>query len=142
VTPFSGYRSRLLEDEDHSVHLEPHPRETALGQAVLETLDRSRFVDPLDRNFFNMTRAVAADKQWHEDLMKRYGYKTKRAAYAMMLYCLAERREGWILITPYKRDRKPGLWSDLPDEKTVLIPATLDPGIVGAAVSLALSHCE
>jgi hypothetical protein len=31
---------------------------------------------------------------------------------------------------------------NLPREKTFVIPETDDPGIVGAAARLALSHCE
>jgi hypothetical protein len=59
-----------------------------------------------------------------------------------MRFCRAERSEGKISIKPHKRDFKPGLCWDLPPEKTVVIPETRDPGIVGAAAALALSHCE
>jgi hypothetical protein len=143
ITPLSGYGRTLPEDKVFTIYLPPAPTEDALGQAVLKTLKKSRFIRPWDdrSNFFEMDRILAADKRWHEDFMTRYGYKTKRAAYKNMVYCRAERREGWILIKPYKRD-KPGLWRDLPEDKTVLIPATDDAGIVGAAVKLALSHCE
>jgi len=142
VIPLSGYRRHLPEDENRAIYLEPDATETALGQAVLETLDRSRFIHPReDRQFYEMDRILTADKRWQADFMKRYRYKTKHDAYKKMHYCLAEWREGWILIKPHKRDPKPRLWWDLPEEKTVVIPATNDPAIVGAAVSLALSHC-
>jgi hypothetical protein len=143
VTPLSGYRRHLPEDENHTIYLEPDAADAPLGLAVLETLNRSRFIHPhSDRAFFQMDRILAADKRWHEDFMKRYRYKTKRDAYKNMLYCLADRREGRISIKPHKRDVKPGLWWDLPPEKTVVIPETDDAGIVGAAMRLALSHCE
>jgi hypothetical protein len=128
VTPLSGYALHLLEDEDHTIYLEPGVTELGLGDALLKTLGRSRFVSPSDLDFFNMKRAIAADRAWHADFMRRYR--------------LAERSEGKISIKPYKRDPKPGLWWNLPVEKRVVIPATDDPGIVGAAVRLALSHCE
>jgi hypothetical protein len=110
---------------------------------VLEVLKRSRVVSPIDeREFFEADRIMKNYRAWHEDFMKRYRYKTKRAAYKNMRFCRAERSEGKISIKPHKRDLKPGLWWDLPPEKTVLIPVSDDPGIVGAAVNLALSHCE
>jgi hypothetical protein len=141
--PLSGYRRHLPEDDVLAAYLEPDATEEVLGQATLEALDKSRFIHPHDdRDFFDFKRILAADKRWHAEFMKRYRYKTKRDAYANMLYCLVERREGWIIIEPHKRDEKPGLWWDLPEDKTILIPATDDPGIVGAAVKLALSRCE
>jgi len=143
VNPLSGYRRQLPEDELHSIYLEPDAAETALGQAVLEALNTSRFIHPhTDRGFFQMDRILAADKRWHEDFMKRYRYKTKRDAYKNMRYCFAERSEGTITIQPHKRDAKPGLWWDLPPEKTVIIPETNNANIVGAAVRLALGYCE
>jgi hypothetical protein len=143
TTAISGYRRFLPEDEPQIIYLAPDSPGVVLGQAVLETLDRSRFIHPdTDRDFFDMHRILAADKAWHADFMKRYKYKTKRDAYRNMRYCRVERCEGKISIQPHKRDFKPGLWWDLPPEKTVVIPETSDPGIVGAAARLALSHCE
>jgi len=52
VTPLSGYRLRFPEDENHAIYLEPDATQRVLGQALLKTLDRSRFVDPSDGAFF------------------------------------------------------------------------------------------
>ena len=143
VTPLSVYVLHVPEDEPHIIFLAPDSVDTILGQAVLETLDRSRFIHPhTNGEFFKWDRIRAADKRWHEDFMRRCRYKTKRDAYKNMLYCLAKRSEGKISIKPHKRDAKPRFWWDLPPEKTVIIPETNDPGIVGAAARLALSHCE
>jgi hypothetical protein len=143
VTPLSGYQLHVPEDELHIIYLMPDSADAILGQAVLQTLDRSRFIHPhTGRDFFKPDRVLAADKRWHADVMKRYRYKTKRDAYKNMRYCLAKRSEGKISIEPHERDVKPGLWGDLPPEKTVAIPETTDPGIVGTAARLALSHCE
>ena len=143
VTALSGYRRRLHEDEPCVIYLETDATDANLGQAVLEALNRSRFIHPhTDRDFFDGDRILAAYKRWEADFMKRYRYKTRRDAYKNMRYCLAERREEKISIRPHKRDFKPGLWWDLSPEKTVVIPETNDPGIVGAATRLALSHCE
>ena len=143
VTPLSGYRRHLHEDEPDIIYLEPDAPDAILGQAVLEALNRSRFIHPhTDRDFFEADRIVASDKRWDAKFMKRCRYKTKRDAYMNMRYCLVERREGRISIRPHKRGSKPRYWWDLPPERTVVIPETDDPGIVGAAARLALSHCE
>jgi len=143
IEPLSGFRRMLREDEGYRIYLEPGASERAIGEAVLDVLKRSRVVSPIDeREFFEADRIMRNYRAWHEDFMKRYRYKTKRDAYKNMRYCKVERSDGKISIKPHKRDFKPGLWWDLPPERTVVIPETNDPGIVGAAAALALSHCE
>jgi len=143
VTSLSGYRRHLLEDDPRPTYLEPEPTEKELGQAILEALNVSRFVDPrIDAAFFKADRMVAAIKHWHADFMTRFRYRSLRQAYGNMLCCEVERSEGRITIRPFLRDRRPGYWTDMPEEKTVDIPATDDIAILGAATKLALSRCE
>lgn len=143
IEPLSGHALIYREDEGYRIYLEPTASDIAVGEAILDVLDRSRFIYPTaEREFFEPDKVMRNYRAWHEDFMKRYRYKTKRDAYKNMRFCRAERSEGRISIKPHKRDFKPGLWWDLPPEKTVVIPETNDPGIVGAAAALALSHCE
>ena len=143
IEPLSGFRLTVREDEGYRIYLEPGASERTIGEAVLDVLERSRVVSPIDeREFFKADRIMRNYRAWHEDFMKRYRYKTKRDAYKYMRFFRATRRDGKISIKPHKRDIKPGLWWDLPLEKTIVIPETNDPGIVGAAMSLALSNCE
>jgi hypothetical protein len=58
-----------------------------------------------------------------------------------MDWCRAERCEGKISIQPHKRD-KPEYFRDLPEDKTIIIPETLDGATAGAALRLALDGCE
>jgi len=140
--PLSGYRRHLREDKGFRIYLEPGATEEALGRALLKALDISRFVDPdKERGFFKADRILQADKAWLNDFMTRFEYKTKHQAYKNMSYCLAERYEGKIRIRPHRRS-KPEYWWDLPTEQTVVIPATKDPTVAGAALKLALSRCE
>jgi hypothetical protein len=66
--------------------------------------------------------------------MQRYRHKTKREAYKTMDWCRAERSEGKISIEPHDRRPKPEEWKWLPPESKVVIPATTDATIAGAAV--------
>jgi hypothetical protein len=141
VQPVSGYRIIQLEDDGYVIYLEPDASNEALGRALLETLARSRFIFPPDPAFSEAERYLRCYHDWQKDFMQRYGYKTIRNAYKYMDWCEAARSEGKISIKPHRRD-KPEYFRSLPPEKTVVIPATDDAETVGAALRLALDHCE
>ena len=142
VEPLSGYRMAYREDEGHVIYLPPDATDDALGQALLQALDRSRFIWPRDEpDFFKCERYMQCYRDWQKDFMGRYGYKTKRDAYKNMDWCWIERSEGKISIKPHKRD-KPEYFRNLPPDKTVVVSATDDAARVGAALRLALDRCE
>jgi hypothetical protein len=142
VEPLSGYRRTLPENEGYVIYLAPDTTDEELGRALLECLGKSRFIWPPDEpQFFNANRIMQCYRNWQQDFMRRYGYKTKREAYKNMDWCRAERSEGKISIQPHKRD-KPEYWRDLPPDMTVVIAATTDPAAVGAELRLALERCE
>ncbi len=142
VEPLSGYRRTLREDEGYVIYLAPETTDEELGRALLECLDKSRFIWPPDEpQFFDADRIMRCYRNWQKDVMSRYGYKTKRDAYKNMDWCGAERSEGKISLQPHKRD-KTEYWRDLPPERTVVIPATQDAVAAGAALRLALDRCE
>jgi CDI immunity protein len=141
VRSLSGYRIIQPEDNGYVAYLTPDASDEALGGTLLEALARSRFIFPPDPQFSVWERYVRCVRNWQQDFMQRYGYKSKRDAYKNMDWCEAERSEGKISIKPHKRD-KPEYFRKLPPEKTVVIPATDDPQAVGAALRLALDHCE
>ncbi len=142
VEPLSGYRRTLRDYEGYAVYLAPDAPEEALGQALLEALDKSRFVDPIAaREFFQADLIMKHYRRWQDELKTRFGYRSRRQAYKNMVYCLAKRTGGTISIKPHKTV-KPEYWTDLPDDQTVVIPATTDPLVAGAALKLALSGCQ
>jgi hypothetical protein len=142
VEPKSGYRRALPENEARVIYLPPNAGDDVLGQALLEALDRSRFIWPGDEpEFFESERFIQCSRNRQKDFMKRYGYRTKREAYKNMDWCRAQRSEEKISIKPYKRD-KPEYFRDLPTDRTVVIPETRDAATAGAALRLALNRCE
>jgi hypothetical protein len=57
VEPLSGYRMIQREDEGYVIYLPPDATDDALGQALLEALDKSRFIWPRDEpEFFEADR--------------------------------------------------------------------------------------
>jgi len=142
IEPMSGYRRALPENEAHVIYLPPNASDDVLGRALLEALDRSRFIWPDDEpEFFEWKRFTQCSRNWQEDCMRRYGYRTKREAYNNMDWCRAERSEGKISIEPHKRD-KPEYFRDLSPDRTVVVPAMDDAAAAGAALRLALDRCE
>ena len=81
------------EDDGYVIYLPPDASDDALGRALLEALDRSRFIWPPDEpEFLNPERYQRCYQNWQKDFMRRYGYKTKRDAYKNMDWCRAGRR--------------------------------------------------
>jgi len=136
VQPLSGYRMIQPEDDGYAIYLAPDASDDALGRALLEALDWSRFIPPPDEpELFKWERYVQCHRNWQRDFMRRYDYKTKRDAYKNTDWCRAKRSEGKISMTPHKRD-KPEYFTGLPAEKTVIIPETRDAAAAGAALRL------
>lgn len=143
VEPRSGYRRVLPEDDGYAIYLPPDAGDDALGRALLEALDRSRFIWPRDEpDFFEAQRIMRAEQNRDKGLMRRYAYKTKRDLYKNMNWCRVTRSAGMISIQPHQRRDKPGEWKWLPPEQNVVIPDTRDAASVGAALRLAFERCE
>lgn len=143
IEPLSGYGVIQRDDEGYVIYLAPDASDEELGQALLEALDRSRFIWPPrgELKFFKWERYVRLYQNWQKDFMQRYGYETKRDAYKNMDWCRAERSEGKVLIRPKKRD-KPEYFRNLPAESAVIIQDTRDAVAAGLALRLALSRCK
>jgi hypothetical protein len=143
IQPKSGYRRALPENEGYVIYLLPDASDDVLGRALVEALDRSRFIWPPDEpEFFEWQRFTQCSRDWQNNFMKRYDYKTKRDAYKNMDWCRAERSAGKISIQPHSKGDKPEYFRDLPADKTVVIPETRDVATAGAALRLALDRCE
>lgn len=144
VEPLSGYGIVQRDDEGYVIYLTPDASDEDLGRALLEALARSRFIWP-PRNelkFFKWQRYVRLYRNWQNDFMQRYGYKTKRDAYKNMDWCRAERSEGKISIRPKMKGDKPEYFRNLPADRTVVIAETKDAATAGAALRLALDRCK
>ncbi len=67
IEPLSGYRTIQREDEGHIIYLSPEADDDALGRALLEALDKSRFIWPPDEpEFFKWQRYVACYRNWQK----------------------------------------------------------------------------
>jgi hypothetical protein len=142
IEPLSGYAIIQREDDGYVINLAPSATDEEMGRALLEVLDRSRFIWPPDPAFSEAERYMRCFRNWQAETMRRYGYKTKRDFYKHMDWCRIRRTQGKISIQPHKRGARPEHWEDLPREMDVVIPETNDASAVGAALRLALERCE
>jgi len=143
VTAYSGYRSSAADSAAAQHVLPPDADHEALGAAVLDALDHSRFLtlDEIDV-FFDYRLVAQRYHAWVRSLMERFGYKTKKAMFTGMNSCAIERRDGRIVISPSNHEKLEA-WSGggIAPEDHVSIPADSLPAAVGAALRLALSRC-
>ena len=113
----------------------------AIGEALLTALAGSRNIVPYtDPEFENPENYARAYEETREAIFRRTDKKTKREAYEDMGWCRVRRSEGKIRIRPAPPDGV-GKWGALPEDMNVVIPATDDPVVVGAALRLAIERC-
>ena len=114
INTFSGYGGMSIQDPKGSQHLlAPDASDEELGLAVLDALAHSRFVLSAPQEGVTVHPEVEYDFElydrakndelylaWIEDLMKRYGYKTKRALFKNMENCFIEQESDMLRIIP------------------------------------------
>ena len=136
-------RGRSLADHLAPEHvLAPDVSDEDLGRAVLAALSLSRLLAFDDPDY---TNEVVEERYqgWIKDMMKRYGYKTKRALFRKMDRCGAKIRDGMLTIYPYYHYSLDGWSGDfMRKEDDAIIPENSPANELGAAVRLALSRCK
>lgn len=154
VETYSGYRSSRSDPKGTQHLLIPDVSCEVLGVALLDALAHSRFVLPeprsdvwvhpeaeFDSDLYDYKRGIERYAEWTKALMKRYGYKTKRALFKNMKSCNIESQNGTITIRPSYHE-KLEMWSGdgISKDDYVVIPAS-SPAEIGAALRLAFSRC-
>jgi hypothetical protein len=155
VETFSGYTSSMRDPIGKQHFLAPDANDEELGFAVLDALAHSRFVLPaprtdvwihpeasFDMELYDYRQTAARYAAWTNDLMARYGYKTKRALFKTMKSCSIESKGGVVTISPSHHEKLEG-WGREHDDgiEDVVIPADNTPSEIGAALRLAFDRC-
>ncbi|TNH44804.1 contact-dependent growth inhibition system immunity protein [Photorhabdus luminescens] len=142
VKTYSGYRLLRADPQGHEHVLSPDVTDSQLGSAVLDSLSKSRLVDP-DDDFFDNERAAERYKEWIKHLMEIYNYRSRRQLFKKMNSCDIRLLDGVITIKPSGHE-KLELWTGqgIVESDYVIIPADSSPEEVGAALRLAFSRCR
>lgn len=112
-----------------------------LGVAILKALQQSRFLS-FEEEGVLMENLNQNYTQWVNKLMKKYGYKTKRALFKKMMSCGIERRDNMIIIRPSNHEKLEGWGGEgISKDDYVTLPTDSSPEEIGAALRLAFSRC-
>jgi hypothetical protein len=147
IEALSG-RGMMQADPDSAQHLlSLDVGDEMLGRAVQDALVHSRLLTMEEiAVFFNLTYSKTKYDAWVADLMKQYGYKTRRALFKHMLSCGVRQQAGTITFAPSRHDRLEG-WgrtkSDIAEGMTdEVIAETESSEMIGAALRRAMSRCR
>lgn len=155
IQTYSGYGSSRADHKGVMHLLAPDASDQVVGEALLDTLSKSRFVLPeprkdvwihpeatFDSELYDYAATVQRYKDWVFQLMSQYGYKTKKALFNDMKNCDVVMCSGEIIIGPSRQEKLEG-WGEtgLGGRDNVVIPTDSCPAEVGAALRLALSRC-
>lgn len=138
----SGYRSCAYDPRGKETILRPDADGTALGVAVKEALENSRFLS-LDeaREFLEYRRAEQKYEARIESLMDSQGYKTRASFFRKMKRCDITLLKGMIKIGPTIHEGLDSWGRNKSDElEDVLVPADAPAEQIGAALKLGLSR--
>jgi hypothetical protein len=145
IESYSGYRISAVDPQGAQHLLPPDASDESLGTALLDALDRSRFLT-LDeaRAFFDLKRIEEQRAGWTESLMTHCGYKTKRSLFRNMMNCGIVKVGDSITLEPMIHDKLQAWRGHRPEDDIddVVIPAASSPSEIGAALRLALSRCR
>ncbi|MCA6218982.1 contact-dependent growth inhibition system immunity protein [Photorhabdus antumapuensis] len=144
IETFSGYRMLSADPQGSYYLLSPDIDDEQLGMAVLDALFKSRLI-PLEEidDFFEPEKYDEQYKEWIDELIKTYGYRSKRQLFKRMRDCGIQLLDGNITIRPTGHE-KLELWTGkgIVESDYVIIPADSSPEEVGAALRLAFSRCR
>lgn len=144
----SGYRSNRADPKGAQHLLSPDASDEAFGKALLDSLERSRFVvsapreglwihpeAEFDNDLYDFEKSAARYEVWKKSLMDRYGYKTHQALVKGMKSCSIERRGGLITLTPTHHEQLEA-WGRTKGDgiENVVIPAESTTSEIGAAL--------
>lgn len=120
--------------------------DSEIGGAVLSALSRSRQITLEETaSFFDLDRSAKSYADWIAELMRRYGYKTKRALFKNMsnISIGLEDFGSAVKFAPM-RHKALESWIREKDDgiEDVVVPATSTPAEIGAAFRIALSRCR
>ena len=142
LQPMSGYGWIQQEDDGYAIYLPPDAADEALGRALLECFDKSRFIwPPPTRNSPSGEGMCRSTRPGRRISCAATAIRPSARPIETWIGVETERSEGRISLQPHKRD-KPELFRDLPPDRTVVVAATTDAAAAGAALRLALDRCE
>jgi hypothetical protein len=118
----------------------PNVDNKTLGENILLALSKSRTITKEEyAAFFNLETNKKRHEEWEKNLMKKFGYKTKRALYRKMNRCGIYLKNGVIEISPSNHEKLKA-WGGIRNAD-VFLSLNNSPEEIGAGLRLAFSKC-
>lgn len=94
-------------------------------------------------SYFDLVRRKLVDQSWAEDVMARYGYRTRKAIFKNMMSCSVSSQDDVVTIKPSFHEKLEG-WSGkgITASDHVVLASSDSADVIGAGVRLALSRCR
>lgn len=142
IETYSGYTMAMADPKASEYLLDPYASDEQLGEAVLNALKNSRFI-PLEQARELRMNIEQNYKNWIQQMMARYGYKTKNALFKKMMSCGIQLDDGIITIRPSYHEKLEAWSGDgINEEDYVKVSADSPPADIGAALKLAFMRCR
>ncbi|MFM2331423.1 MAG: hypothetical protein RIQ74_243 [Pseudomonadota bacterium] len=144
INTLSGKRSFILDNKGKEYLLEGNVDNTQIGQALLDCLDASRRVLPIDdMDLFDYKQSIERYKNWVSRLQEFVGFKSKAKLFRPMFSLTVIEQNGTIFIQP-SRQEKPEAWDgeSIAESDYIQVSKDSSPEKIGAAVRLALMKCK
>ena len=143
IKTWSGHGATTADPQGAHHLLPPDAQDEVLGEAVQDALSKSRFLS-IEEAYALSELGPLKERYtaWIQELMQRYGYKTKTALFKRMQNVSIRQGGGSITFTPMHHEKLEG-WCGMRSEEDVkvVIPVTSSPTEIGAALRLALGRC-
>jgi hypothetical protein len=126
-----------------NILLSPNADNVNMGESVLLALSKSRTIAREEyAAFFNLETDKKQYEEWEKNLMRKFGYKTKRALYRKMNVCWISLKNGTIEISPNKHEKLKA-WGRSKSDNIESVILSLDNSSeeIGAGLRLAFSRC-
>lgn len=121
--------------------LTPEASNASLGDALLDALDKSRFLTPEEfKELFHPDATLQRYKEWTQQLMLVGPYKTKKALFKQLKVCNVKMVDREIEMQPTNHVKLEG-WDGI-NLNEVKIPFDSPAVEIGAALRLAFNRCE
>lgn len=137
----SGYRLALLDPAGKHYHFAPDVGDVELGNAVIDVLDASRFLEHGEATALraNVEKTYEA---WVAATISRHRYKNRHGMFRSMRSCSIERGGGIIRIIPSCHEKLEGWSGDgiSPDDH-IIASCGQTAGEIGASLRLAFERC-
>jgi|SRR5690606_17949918 len=142
IATYSG-RGLLAMDADGAGHvLSVDASDDELGVAVLDAIERSRFLQPEEaRRFLSPDQVKKNHDDWIKEMLNLFSYTSRRDLFRGMKSCDIRLVDGEIVICPTEHPKLEA-WEVLGDEMMIRVSGGASSSEIGAVLRTGFDRCS